>query len=151
MSTTMVITTVVTADIEIEVDVEKVKQYAFDHVRNQEQTLVQQLTDNGVDAQVTTALLDVNQLLDYIRLRQEAERRRKGMQTETNDRERADAALDFAEIDVEAMSEWEFVEYTLQQLAAGERQATVLLSDEALAAIEDEAIGEDFSRSPFLY
>jgi hypothetical protein len=134
----MVITTVVTTDIEQPTDVEKVKQYAFDHVRNHEQTLVQELTDQGVAAQVTTAILDVNQLLDYIRLRRQAEARqtRKG------------AA---APVDPEAMSEWEFVEYTLQQLAVGEQHVTAPFSDEALAAMEEERIGEEFARYPFLY
>lgn len=145
MSTTMVITTVVTADVEMEMDVEKVKQYAFDHVRNREEALIRELTDQGVDAQVKTALLDVNQLLDMIRQRQATERRQKQAKPVST----ATAAT--AAVDTDAMSEWEFVEYTLQQMAAGEQQATIPFSDEELAAIEEEVIGAEFSRYPFLY
>ncbi|MCB0064027.1 MAG: hypothetical protein KDE19_18015 [Caldilineaceae bacterium] len=146
MSTTMVITTVVTADVNGGTDVEKVKQYAFDHVRNHEQALVQELTDKGVEAQVTTALLDVNQLLDYIRRRQDAERR----QAQTYPTASAESAA-ATEVDTDAMSEWEFVEYTLQQLATSAQETTVQFSEEALATMEEEAIGEEFSRYPFLY
>ncbi len=137
MSTTMVITTVVTTDVEIEMDVEKVKQSAFDHVRNHEQTLVKKLTDQGVEAQVTTAIFDVNQLLDYLRLRRQAEREQ--------------AATPSVAVDPASMSEWEFVAYTLQQQATGTEKPTVSLSAEALVAIEEEQIGEELSRYPFLY
>jgi hypothetical protein len=141
MSTTMVITTVVTTDVEIEMDVEKVKQSAFDHVRNHEQTLVKKLTDQGVEAQVTTAIFDVNQLLDYLRLRRQAER----------DQAATPAPTPSVAVDPARMSEWEFVAYTLQQQATGAEQPTVSLSAEAVAAIEEEQIGEELSRYPFLY
>lgn len=51
----------------------------------------------------------------------------------------------------EAMSEGEFMEYVLEQLRNGQRQPYSTLTDADLEAIEEEHIGEDFSRYPFLY
>lgn len=142
MPTTMVITTVVTADVDVELDVEKVKNYAFEYVRNQEERLVSELTDKGVDAQVTTTMLDVNQLLDYLRLRRQEER----VSTATPSPVTAEAA-----VETEAMSEGEFLTYTLQQLRMGEAEPTLRLSAAEVASFEDEQIGAEFSRYPFLY
>ena len=52
---------------------------------------------------------------------------------------------------VETMSELDFMDYILTQLLTGERQPLVSLTDVILAAIEEEHIGEHFSRYPFLY
>lgn len=41
--------------------------------------------------------------------------------------------------------------YILDQLLTGQRQPLVRLTDEDLAAIDAEAIGEHFLRYPFLY
>ncbi|TXH52978.1 MAG: hypothetical protein E6Q97_14225 [Desulfurellales bacterium] len=49
------------------------------------------------------------------------------------------------------MGELEFMAYTLGQLSNGDQPPTVAWSDEALAAIEDEPIGADFCRQPWLY
>jgi hypothetical protein len=52
---------------------------------------------------------------------------------------------------VEAMSEGEFMNYVLDQVRTGQRQAYGTLTDAELEAIEEERIGEHFSRYPFLY
>jgi len=49
------------------------------------------------------------------------------------------------------MSELEFMEYAHQQLCAGTVRPTVHLTDVALAETEDEHIGADFCRQPYLY
>jgi hypothetical protein len=67
------------------------------------------------------------------------------------EREQAATPAPSATVDPASMSEWEFVAYTLQQQATGTEQPTVSLSAEALAAIEEEQIGEELSRYPFLY
>lgn len=147
MPTTMVITTVITADLDVGVDVERVKNYTAAYVRNREQHLVSKLTDQGVEAQVTTSILDINQLLDYLRLhRQEAPVAPAAQATATQPTVAMAPALEPG-----AMSEADFLAFTLQQLRTGDQAPTVHFSDAALAALEDEQIGEEFSRTPFLY
>lgn len=51
----------------------------------------------------------------------------------------------------EAMCESEFMAYSLAQLLTGQRQLLTRLTDEELATMEEEAIGEHFLRYPFLY
>lgn len=142
MPTTMVITTVVTADLDVEVDVERVKNYTAAYVRNREQDLVSELTDQGVEAQVTTAILEVNQLLDYLRLHREEAYAVPAVQP---------AATPMPVLDPAAMNEADFLAFTLQQLRTDDREPPVHFSDAALAALEAEPIGEEFSRTPFLY
>lgn len=52
---------------------------------------------------------------------------------------------------VEAMSEGEFMDYVLEQMHLGHRQPFSRLTAAELAAIEEEQIGAEFSRYPFLY
>ena len=52
---------------------------------------------------------------------------------------------------IEAMEEGTYMEYVLEQLRNGQRQPYSTLTDADLEAIEEEHIGEDFSRYPFLY
>lgn len=49
------------------------------------------------------------------------------------------------------MSEIEFLEYTYRHLRTGTVSPTVHLTDAALCAMEDEHIGADFCRRPYLY
>ena len=49
------------------------------------------------------------------------------------------------------MSEAEFMDFTLTQLRHGNGVAVSQYNGEALAAMEEEQIGEDFARRPFLY
>lgn len=53
--------------------------------------------------------------------------------------------------DPATMSEADFLHFVVDQLASGEQAATVTLGDADLAAIDEEAIGADFCRQPFLY
>jgi hypothetical protein len=52
---------------------------------------------------------------------------------------------------VDSLSEGEFMDYVLNELCTGKRQPYAKLTDADLEAIEEEPIGEDFSRYPFLY
>lgn len=49
------------------------------------------------------------------------------------------------------MGELEFMAYTLSCLRSGEQQPAVVWSDATLAEIEDEPIGADFCRQPWMY
>jgi hypothetical protein len=139
MSTAMVIATVITTDV----DVEKVKSFTLEQIRDNDQGLLNHLLDRGVDARVATAILNVEEFLDYLRIR----RRNGAPQTRV---EPAEAPSETVVV-TDNMSELEFMEYTLQQLTNGEHEPVVKLNEEALEAMEDERIGEEFSRRPFLY
>lgn len=141
MSTAMVIATVITT----EVDVEEVKTWTLEQIRNNDQGLLNRLLDQGVEASVTTAILNIEEFLEYLHLRQ---RRRAKPAVKP-----APAPAESAETVVvtENMGELEFMEYTFQQLHSGDQKPTVTFSEEALAVMEDEQIGEEFGRQPFLY
>ncbi len=140
MSTAMVIATVVTAVITTDVDVEEVKTCALEQIRNNDQGLLNRLLDRGVEANVTTAILNIEEFLEYLHLRQ---RKRVVPAPPAEDAETV--------VVTENMGELDFMEYTFQQLHSGDQKPTVTFSAEALAAMEDEQIGEEFARQPFLY
>ncbi|MEZ4861121.1 MAG: hypothetical protein R3C14_07440 [Caldilineaceae bacterium] len=141
MSTAMVVTTVITADA----DVEKVKTFTLEQIRDNDRGLLDNLLNQGVDACVITAILNVDEFLDYIRIR-----RRQGT-AQAQEQAEATAEPSPTVVITDGMSESEFMEYTLQQLNKGERTPLVPLSEETLEAIEEEHIGQHFSCYPFLY
>lgn len=49
------------------------------------------------------------------------------------------------------MSEWEWMDYVLEQIRTGRQAPYNQLSDADLEAMEEERIGEHFCRYPFLY
>ncbi|MBX3012046.1 MAG: hypothetical protein KF832_11095 [Caldilineaceae bacterium] len=139
MSTAMVIATVITTDV----DVEKVKTFTLEQIRNNDQGLVNHLLDRGVDASVATAILNIDEFLDYMRIQRRKRVKRKVKQP-------APASVETVVV-TENMSELEFMEHTLQQIKQEQHPPFAKFSEEALAAIENERIGEEFSRHPFLY
>lgn len=140
MSTAMVIATVITTDV----DVEKVKTCALEQIRTNDQGLLNNLLDQGVDARVTTAILNIDEFLEYMHIRQ-----RKSAASQAPAQPAAAPAATMVVTD--SMSELEFMEYTLQQVSNGTHESLVRFSAEELAAMEEERIGEEFSRHPFLY
>lgn len=50
-----------------------------------------------------------------------------------------------------AVSEFAFLEHILERLLTGQHHPGIRFTEEELAAIEEEPIGEDFLRHPFLY
>jgi len=147
MSTAMVITTVITSDV----DVEKVKTLTLEQIRNNDQGLINNLLDRGVDACITTAILNIDEFLDYIRIR-----RRKGSSKTLARSDKTEAVVEAVTnqantVVTDNMSELEFMEYTLQQINNGKHKAVVNFNQETLAVMEEEPIGESFSRQPFLY
>lgn len=143
MSAAMVIATVITTDM----DLEKVKNFTLEQIRNNDQGLLNHLLDRGIDARVATAILNIEEFLDYLRIRQ-----RKVAQPAQPAPSTAGAQAPTETMVVtDNMSELEFMEYTLQQLNHGKRESSVRFSVDALAEMEGEAIGEEFSRHPFLY
>lgn len=140
MSTAMVIATVITTDV----DVEEVKTCTLEQIRDNDQGLLARLLDRGVDASVTTAILNIEEFLEYLHLRQR--KRVAPIQPTTKPAESCETV-----VVTESMGELDFMEHTFQQLQNGHQKPTVTFSAEALAAMADEQIGEDFARQPFLY
>lgn len=138
MSTAMVIATVITTDV----DVEKVKDFTLEQIRNNDQGLLNNLLDQGVDARVATAILNVEEFLDYIRIRQ---------RQDVTPQPPSVVAAPTTTVVTDNMSELEFMEYTVQQLSNGACEPSVRLRADDLEAMEEEHIGEDFARHPFLY
>jgi hypothetical protein len=139
MSTAMVIATVITTDV----DVEEVKTFTLEQIRNNDQGLLNRLLDRGVEANIATAILNIEEFLEYLHIRQ---RKRA-----TPAPARPTVAPDATVVLTENMNELEFMEHTFQQLQNGAHEPFVSFSEEALTAMEDEPIGEEFARQPFLY
>lgn len=146
MAAAMVIATVITTDM----DLEKVKNFTLEQIRNNDQGLLNHLLDRGVDARVATAILNIEEFLDYLRIRQRkvAQPAQPAPSTAVAQPRQAPAET---MVVTDNMSELEFMEYTLQQLNQEKHERAVRFSTEALAEMEDEAIGEEFSRHPFFY
>ena len=142
MSTAMVIATVITTDV----DVEEVKTCTLEQIRNNDQGLLERLLDRGVEANVTTAILNIEEFLENLHLRQ-----RKRVVPAPAQPTATPADSRETVVVTENMGELDFMEYTFQQLQNGDQKPTVTFSAEALAAMEDEQIGEEFARQPFLY
>ena len=146
MSAAMVIATVITTDM----DLEKVKNFTLEQIRNNDQGLLNHLLDRGVDARVATAILNIEEFLDYLRIRQRKVAQPAQPAPATSVAQPSHAPAETMVV-TDNMSELEFMEYTLQQLNNGKHEPAVPLSAEALTEMEDEAIGEEFSCHPFLY
>lgn len=146
MSTAMVIATVVTTDV----DLEKVKTFTLEQIRNNDQGLLNHLLDRGVDARVATAILNIEEFLEYLHIRQRKVTQPAQPAPSTLVAQPMQAPSETVVV-TDNMSELEFMEYTLQQLSNGKHEPSVRFSAEALAEMEDEPIGEEFSRHPFLY
>lgn len=148
MSTAMVIATVITSDV----DVEKVKTLTLEQIRNNDRGLINNLLDRGVDASITTAILNIDEFLDYIRIRgRKKPSKAAGRPNQAGTVVEAIANQANTVVATDTMSELEFMEYTLQQIDNGKHAKVVNLTQETLAAMEEEPIGESFSRQPFLY
>jgi hypothetical protein len=51
----------------------------------------------------------------------------------------------------DSLSERAFLDHILKELRTGQQQLVVRFTDDDLEAIEEEWVGEHFSRYPFLY
>ena len=148
MPTAVVVATVVNTNM---------SETAFRHhvdeqLRTNERSLLDTLADADGDADVVTAVLNVDEFLAY--LIQRFPNAVDAAMANGDTPERVAQAPDTSVV-TDEMGELEFMEHVLGQLQAGEVEAAAPrgfpLSAEAWQAVEDEAIGEDFSRYPFLY
>jgi hypothetical protein len=126
------------------------RQHVVEQLRNNNGSLLNQLADADGDANVVTAVLSVDKFLAYL-----IGRFPKAVDAAISSGNMADGAA-LAErlessVATNDMNEIEFMDYMLNRIEAGEIEPFARLSEEELQAMEDERIGEDFSRYPFLY
>jgi hypothetical protein len=139
MATAVVVATVVTTDL----SEASCKDRLLAQIRRNDSDLRAQLSDEDTNANVVTAILNIEEFMDYVREWSQ----RKGRANGTNARQ------EIAETTVitDGMDEFEFMEHALQQLRQNGTNHFVALDDGMLAAMEEETPGEDLSRFPFRY
>lgn len=169
MTTAVVVTTVVTTNV----SENEFKLRALDQIRHNDRSLLDSLQMAGIDARVVTAIMDVEEFMDYVRERDDRNRQNSvpidangdgrngavqngavngnGAQPHPTETASDPAAPYKTTVVTDEMSEADFMNHTLQQLRNGHQRSLVEASDDALCEMEDEEIGEHFSRYPFQY
>lgn len=166
MTTAVVVTSIVTTNL----GEAKFVDHILEQIRHNDRDLLNKLAKVDGDARVVTAILNVNEFMSYANewLRQQqsekkpTKKRRTAKPTDpalfkvTEESKPVEVAakvngMDKTTVVNQAMSESEFMEYTLEQLRQGKVQAFSSFTAEEAEQMEDEPIGEDFSRQPFLY
>jgi hypothetical protein len=152
MSTAVVVATIVNTNL----SKTGFRQHVVEQLRVNDRGLRDRLADADGDANVVTAVLNVDELLAYLirRFPKAVDAAFSTRETpasaatagalETNFETNIEAGVDTAK-----MSEGEFMNYVFNQLESGEMEQTVHFPAEHWD--DDEEIGEDFSRYPFYY
>lgn len=130
------------------------RQHVVEQLRDNDRSLMDRLADADGDANVVTAVLNVEEFLAYL-----IQRFPKAVDAAISTgemikwvtREVAEEVTEEidAQVDTAKMSEGEFMNFVLKQLEAGEIAPSVRFTNEDWDDHED--IGEDISRYPFLY
>ena len=147
MSTAVVVATIVNTNM----SEAGFRQHVVEQLRLNERSLRDRLADADGDANVVTAVLNVDEFLAYL-IRHFPKAVDAAISTgdmlDSDATAAIESGIDTA-IDTGKMSEGEFMDYMLNQLEAGEIEPIVRFSDEEWE--DDGDIGEDFSRYPFFY
>jgi hypothetical protein len=128
------------------------RQHMVEQLRVNDRSLLDKLADADSDANVVTAVLNVDDFLAYL-----IRRFPKAVDAVIAGGEMPDSAAVAEEIvarvDTAKMSEGEFMDYMLHQLESGQIEPAVRFADnEWEEGWEDDGdIGEDISRYPFFY
>jgi len=146
MTTAVVVTSIVTTNL----GEARFVDHLLKQIRRNDKQLLNKLNAVDGDARIVTAILNVGEFMsyaqEYLRNREEA------VVTQAkplNGISKPDAHK--TTVVTADMDELEFMAYTLEQLRQGSPPTSVKLGAEALEAIEEEKIGEDFSCQPFVY
>lgn len=126
------------------------RRHVVDQLRSNDRSLLDKIADADGSADVVTAVLNVDEFLAYM-LRRFPQPVDTPIKPDGKSDETSAAAQSESRVVTGEMSEGEFMDHLLQQLEAGEIEPIVRFSDEAWQAVEDEAIGDDFSHNPFMY
>jgi len=148
MSTAVVVATIVNTNL----SKTGFRQHVVEQLRVNDRGLRDRLADADVDANVVTAVLNVDELLAYLIRRFPPSVDVPFSTGEATDSEATPQGLETnleTSVDTAKMSEGEFMNYVFNQLESGEMEQTVHFPADHWD--DDEEIGEDFSHYPFYY
>jgi len=157
MSTAVVVATIVNTNM----SEAGFRQHVVEQLRDNERSLRDRLADADGDANVVTAVINVDEFLAYL-IRQFPKAVDAAISTSDTLEQPAqqdqaatvDAAqMDAGRLDTAKMSEGEFMDFMLQQLDSGTVEPVVRFSENDWESDwdDDGDIGEDFARHPFYY
>ena len=149
MSTAVVVATIVNTNM----SEAGFRQHVVEQLRVNERSLRDRLADADGDANVVTAVLNVDEFLAYL-IRRFPKAVDAAISTEDMfEQTVAGEPLQAAATDTAKMSEGEFMDYMLQQLDSGKVEPTVRFAEgwQDGGWDDDGDIGEDVSRYPFFY
>ena len=148
MATAMVVATIVNTTM----SEAGFRQHMVEQLRVNNRSLLDKLADADDDADVVTAVLNVDEFLTYLIRR---------FPTSVDTAFSSDSSLESApatkeveaSVDTKAMSEGEFMDFMLTQIESGKVEPLVHFSEKEWDdGMDDEGdIGEDISRYPFFY
>lgn len=153
MTTAVVVTSIVTTNL----GEARFVDHVLEQIRRNDRNLLNRLNKVDGEARVVTAILDVDEFMIYV---QDVLREREVLEAaEWDFIDTADSApinsgdnpVSKTTVVTADMNELEFMDYTLGQFRQDNRPSLGSISDDALDEIEEERIGEAFSRAPFLY
>jgi len=144
MSTAVVVATIVNTNM----SKSGFRQHVVEQLRDNDRSLRDRLADADDDANVVTAVLNIDELLTYL-----IRRFPKAVDAVISTGEKPDSAATAdgiaSSVDTAKMSEGEFMNFVFDQLESGEIEPMVHFPADHWD--DDEEIGEDFSRFPFYY
>ncbi len=146
MPTAVVVATVVNTNM----SEDAFRQHVVEQLRTNDRSLLDKLADADGDANVVTAVLNVDEFLTYL-IRRFPKAIDAAISTADAPAQEAPAQAFETRVVSDEMSEGEFMDYVLGQIQTGQLEPMVRLSDEAWQGVEEESIGEDLSQYPFLY
>lgn len=152
MTTAVVVATVV----ETNMSEAAFRNAVLEQIRDNEQNLLATLAGADEEANIVTAILNVEEFMKYMLQRfprpaETAPYAEEHAAASTTAQPAANQASIKTTVLGEGMSEIDFMNHMLDQVEAGTRLPTVRFSEDELQALDEEAIGEDFARHPFLY
>ena len=158
MTTAVVVTSIVTTNL----GEAGCLDHLLEQIRTNDRSLLRRLSAVDGEATVVTAVLDLAEFVryaaDWLHRRQAAPPEFKFPEPTFGEMDQLGVANGVSRpiaagttVVTDHMSEAEFMDYTLNQMRQGGGVPVGQYRGEALAAIEEEPIGEDFARHPFLY
>ncbi|CAN5830659.1 hypothetical protein BH10CHL1_BH10CHL1_17750 [soil metagenome] len=153
MTTAVVVTSIVTTNL----GEARFVDHILEQIRRNDRDLLNRLNKVDGDARVVTAILNVSEFMTYA---QDVLREREELAavewdfTEPATAEPTDGPKQLVSkttVVTANMNELEFMDYTLGQLRQDNAPSLGNISEQGLDEIEEERIGEEFSRAPFLY
>lgn len=143
MATAVVVATVVQTDM----SEAALRAAVLDQVRDHERDLLARLADRGEEANVVTAILNVEEFLKYM-----LQRLPRPADAAPSPKFESKAEMKhLTTVDAGDMSELDFMNAILDEMQVGTHQPSVRLTDADYQALEDESPGAHWGQNPYLY